>query len=69
MTKNPMDTLSQDVIGAIAAMQEQAPDSRRSAELATEVGRLNGAVRRASSLTAFANEPVHFFCALERGSR
>jgi hypothetical protein len=64
-----MDTLSQDVIRAIAAMQEQAPDDQRSIELATEVGRLNGAVRRESGLTTFTNEPAHFFCALDRGSR
>ena len=64
-----MDSISQDVIRAIAAMQEQAPDGQRSTELATEVGRLNGAVRRESRLTAFTNEPAQFFCALERGSR
>jgi hypothetical protein len=64
-----MDSISQDVIRAIAAMQEQAPDDQRCAELATEVGRLNGAVRRESCLTSFTNEPAQFFYALERGSR
>jgi hypothetical protein len=64
-----MDTLTQDVIRAIAAVQEQAPDAQRSAELATEVSRLNGAVRRESRLIEFTNEPAHFFCVLERGSR
>jgi hypothetical protein len=64
-----MDALSQDVIRAIAALQEQAPDGQRTAELATEVGRLNGAVRRESCLTAFTSEPAHFFSVLERGSR
>ena len=64
-----MATISQDVIRAIAAMQGQEPDGQRSTELATEVGRLNGAVRRESGLIAFADEPAQFLCALERGSR
>jgi hypothetical protein len=65
-----MDSLSRDLIQAIAAeMQGQTPDDQRTAELAAEAGRLNGAVRRESRLTGFEDDPVHFFCALEQGAR
>jgi hypothetical protein len=65
-----MDNLSRDLIQAIAAqMQGQTPDNQRAAELAAEAGRLNGAVRRESSLTRFEDEPADYFCALEQGAR
>jgi hypothetical protein len=65
-----MDSLSQDVITAIAAhMQDQSPNDQRVVELAAEVGRLNGAVRRERRLIRFSDEPTHFFCSLEHGAR
>ncbi|MBO0754345.1 MAG: hypothetical protein J2P54_00665 [Bradyrhizobiaceae bacterium] len=64
-----MDTLSQDLVRAVAAVQQQTPDAQRSAELAVEAERLNRAIRRASCLTRFTDEPAHFFCSLEDGAR
>lgn len=65
-----MDSLSQDVIKAIAAhMQDQTPNDQRVIELAAEVGRLNGAVRRERRRIRFGDEPAQFFWSLEHGAR